>query len=223
MWWYEYNFGLGYGGYIPAVSSENLFGKTYGHITYKSGSKNYPKGIDHPAEKKYRSQLMAEYKAPVDVIRRTAAQCVGVLKLDDQYKKPMDQEALYKFYGIKSEEMDEIALKKQLDKNTKIFYGTTDESCAKPKKKIQSYEDAATMFHAVEEKKELRRGDPIPGYGGFKRRIVADNVFGVTHAEGHRRAGDSNKKIEDEKHETLKMNSAFVPAYKRPKAEDEWF
>jgi hypothetical protein len=166
---------------------------------------------------------MKEHKTPSDVIRRTAAMCVGVDKLDDNYKKPMDQEALYRFYGIGTAEMDEIGAKKQLDRNTKAFYGTTDEYTGKPKKKIQSYEEAVKEFHAVEEKKELTRGNAIPGYGGYKRRVVADNIFGVTHAEGIKRSNDSMGRIEDEKHETLKMNSTFVPAYKRPKPEDEWF
>lgn len=214
---------IGYGGYIPAVTSENLFGKTYGHLTYKSAVQTFPKGIDLPADKKYLTQAMKEHKTPSEVIRRTAAQCVGVDKMDDTYKKPMDQEALYKFYGISTAEMDEIAAKKQLDRNTKAFYGTTDESAARPKKKVQTYEEAVREFHAVDEKKELRRGNAIPGYGGFKRRVLADNIFGVTHAEGIKRSQDSMGRIEDEKCETLKMNSAFVPAYKRPKPEDEWF
>ena len=176
-----------------------------------------------PAEKKYLSQAMKEHKIPSEVIRRTAAQCVGVNKLDDNYKKPIEQEALYKFYGISTKEMDEIGAKKQLDRNTKAFFGTTDESTYKPKKKVQTYEEAVKEFHSVEEKKELTRGHPIPGYGGYKRRVVADNIFGVTHAEGIKRSKDSMGRIEDEKCETLKMNSTFVPAYKRPKPEDEWF
>ena len=176
-----------------------------------------------PAEKKYLSQAMKEHKTPSEVIRRTAAQCVGVNKLDDNYKKPIEQEALYKFYGISTKEMDEIGAKKQLDRNTKAFFGTTDESTYKPKKKVQTYEEAVKEFHSVEEKKELTRGHPIPGYGGYKRRVVADNIFGVTHAEGIKRSKDSMGRIEDEKCETLKMNSTFVPAYKRPKPEDEWF
>lgn len=44
----------------------------------------------------------------------------------------------------------------------------------------------------------------------------------MTYAEARRRATDSLNKINNEKGETLKMNSTFAPAYKRPKEEDEW-
>lgn len=66
-------------------------------------------------------------------------------------------------------------------------------------------------------------GDPIPGYSGVNRRVQADNVFGMTYAEARRRAADSQNKIVQEKGETLKMTSTFVPEYMRPKQEDEWF
>lgn len=47
--------------------------------------------------------------------------------------------------------------------------------------------------------------------------------LGMTYAEARRRAQDSQNKISGEKGETLKMNSTFVPAYKRPKEDEEWF
>lgn len=45
----------------------------------------------------------------------------------------------------------------------------------------------------------------------------------MTYAEARRRAEDSQTKIQQEKRETLKMNSKFQPAYKRPKEDEEWF
>lgn len=63
-------------------------------------------------------------------------------------------------------------------------------------------------------------GDPIPGYCGVNRRVLADNVFGMTYAEARRRAQESQKRIEDEKGETLKATSKFIPEYMKPKQED---
>lgn len=58
-------------------------------------------------------------------------------------------------------------------------------------------------------------GESIPGYSGTLRRVEADNVFGMTYAEAQRRAKDSLARIQQEKGETLKLTSSFVPDYKR--------
>ncbi len=57
-------------------------------------------------------------------------------------------------------------------------------------------------------------GTPIPGYSGSNRRVEADNVFGMTYAEALKRANDSLNRIQQEKGETLKQTSTFVPVYK---------
>ena len=52
---------LGYGGYIPGVKSENVFGQTYGKTSYGSSAGTYLKGIDQPADVKYKSMFKHEY------------------------------------------------------------------------------------------------------------------------------------------------------------------
>ena len=201
-----------------------MFGKTYGTITYKSAAKKYVKGIDAPPEEKYKSQGMEEFTHQAQVKARTAAKTVGVVKHDDIYKKPIEPEMVNKFWGIGDEEMDDLVQENHLKKNTNAFYGVDPNfKSTKTRKVEQTEEDAMNAFFAVEEKKELKIGNPIPGYGGVNRRVGADNVFGMTYAEARRRADESLNKINSEKGDTLKMNSTFVPAYKRPKEEEEWF
>jgi hypothetical protein len=53
--------------------------------------------------------------------------------------------------------------------------------------------------------------------------VVADNVFGMTYAEARRRAQDSQNRIVNEKGETLKQTSVFVPEYSRPKQDEQWW
>ena len=45
----------------------------------------------------------------------------------------------------------------------------------------------------------------------------------MTYAEARRRAMDSQNRIDEEKGETLKMTSTFVPEYMRPKQEDNFY
>lgn len=170
----------GYGGYIPAVKSENLYGKTYGTVTYKSAAKKYVKGIDCPPEEKYKSQGMQEFKHQATVKARTAARTVGVNKEDDTYKKPIDPTMVNKFWGIQDEQMDDLVKDSHLKHNTEAFYGVDPNfKSTRSKVKPQTEEDAMNAFFAVEEPIELKIGEPIPGYSGVNRRVGADNVFGT--------------------------------------------
>ena len=214
---------LGYGGHVKGVHAENMFGKSYGDVSRKSVNKEYIKGMELPPEEMYKSQNHGEFEDQAKVNGRSAAQTVGVVKHDDVYKKPLDPRNANLFFGIPDEEMDELVQKQALEKNAKVFYGYDPNQTHARKKPAQSLEEATKQFHLDQDKKEIKLGAPIPGYSGVSRRVNADNIFGMTYAEARRRAEDSQVKIHAEKCETLKMNSTFVPAYKRPKDEDEWF
>ena len=80
------------------------------------------------------------------------------------------------------------------------------------------------VFYGLDDKKtQAKIGDPIPGYSGVNRRVQADNVFGMTYAEARRRAQESQGRIDQEKGDTLKMTSTFVPEYMKPKQEDQYY
>lgn len=59
----------------------------------------------------------------------------------------------------------------------------------------------------------LLLGEPIPGYSGVNRRVQADNIFGMTYAEARKKAHESQGRIDQDKGETIRMNSTFVPEY----------
>lgn len=48
-------------------------------------------------------------------------------------------------------------------------------------------------------------------------------MFGMTYAEARRRAMESEGRIEQEKGETLRTTGKFVPEYKRPKEEENYW
>ena len=74
----------------------------------------------------------------------------------------------------------------------------------------QSMDAAAPVFYGVDEPaKGLSLGGPIPGYSGVNRRVEADNVFGMTYAEALRKADESQKRICNEKGDTLKATSMY--------------
>lgn len=85
--------------------------------------------------------------------------------------------------------------------------------------KVQSSAAAANAFYGIDEvKKEkvvAKLGEPIPGYSGVNRRVQADNVFGMTYAEARRMASESLNKIDQEKSETLRETSKWVPEHQR--------
>ncbi len=79
----------GYGGYVPGVKSENVFGQTYGKTSYASSAQNFPKGIDQDAHVKYKSVMKQEFLNHSEVahLHEKVADIVGVQRGQDTYKK----------------------------------------------------------------------------------------------------------------------------------------
>ena len=46
---------------MPAVKSENLYGKTFGMISYNSSKGDYPKGMDQDSKTKYKSSASDQF------------------------------------------------------------------------------------------------------------------------------------------------------------------
>ena len=212
----------GYAGYVPAIKSENIFGKTYGKCTHASATGDHDKGLDIPAEQKFRSVHGQEFKNQAQVTYETAAKVVGVNKQADMYQRPLDPTIANGFWG--TEDRDEIVDKVNLEKNTQAFFGISGKEKLPPRGPApQSIEGATEQFYGLPPKKKVEHIAPIPGYSGVSRRVGADNIFGMTYAEARRCADESLHKINDEKGETLKMNATFVPEYNRPPPEDEFW
>lgn len=57
---------VGYGGYLAGVKSENVFGSTYGKISYQSTAAAIERGIDQPAHVKYNSTFKSEFIKPTE-------------------------------------------------------------------------------------------------------------------------------------------------------------
>ena len=197
-----------------------MYGKTFGKHTFESSTGDYEKGIDLPAEKKFQSTLQKEFVDQKQVDFEPAAKIVGINRQDDTYQRPIDPHTQSKFWG--TEDRDNIASETNLKNNTKAFY-TCDvdhgETYAK-RKAAQTQDKAVESFYNLQNKEE-KHMVPIPGYSGVSRRVAADNIFGMTYAEARRCADDSQKKISEEKGDTLKTNQVFVPEYNR-KAPDEY-
>ena len=80
---------IGYGGYVPGVKSENVYGQTYGKTSYASAAKSFVRGMEEPAHLKYNTSMKMEF---VDHAQRshlieTTAQIVGVERGDSVYQK----------------------------------------------------------------------------------------------------------------------------------------
>jgi hypothetical protein len=58
-------------------------------------------------------------------------------------------------------------------------------------------------------------GQPLPGYTGTLRKIVAGNIFGQTFANSIKTAEQMLKESEDERHENFKTQSSLIPHIKK--------
>ena len=69
------------------MKSENVYGQTYGKISYQSTAQAIERGIDQPAHLKYNSTFKSEFIKHSDKKFETTAQIVGVQRSEDTYKK----------------------------------------------------------------------------------------------------------------------------------------
>ena len=52
---------VGYGGYVPGVKSENVFGGSFAKTTGASQGNTINRGFDAPTQEKYKSMTQATY------------------------------------------------------------------------------------------------------------------------------------------------------------------
>lgn len=143
----------------------------------------------------------------------TTAQLCNVERAQDTYKKPIPPQTKHAFYGIDSKNQGEVVQQQAFAKNSAAFYSNGVEIAHARAKPAQTEDQAMNLFFGCDdnEKKPEKFGNPIPGYSGVSRRVVADNVFGMTYAEANRRAMESQNRITVEKGDTLKMTAEFKP------------
>ena len=78
---------IGYSGYVPGVSSENVFGKTYGETSKDSASNNICRGRDLPSNLKYTTVMKAAHDDLNKVTAQSTAEIVGVPPGKNTYAK----------------------------------------------------------------------------------------------------------------------------------------
>jgi len=88
----------GYAGYISGVKSENLFGRTYGKITYESASQTIQRGVDMSAELKYTSEAKGNYIDQKEFKRREVQKRQDIENKQNVHQGiPISQ--IYKFFA----------------------------------------------------------------------------------------------------------------------------
>lgn len=198
----------GYQGYIPSVKAENLYGETYGKTTFKSSVGEFPKGLDVDPKDKYRSVHRDQFINLYQVKEKTATEMLGVEGKKTKEPPLIPVETRNQFWGIEDPETD-------LKRATNAFYG---DGQIKEEEELQQNDfgtNTLNFFGKQKGEKPLRHGDPIPGYTGFLKRVVADNVFGVTYANSRKNALSEYKEQKNEKADVLKDRAVFVPEYRR--------
>jgi hypothetical protein len=69
---------IGYQGYIKSVKPENIFGKTYGNITYDINVNGVRQGRDVQPDERYSSLARSTFIDQSQIRQRTAAEIVGI-------------------------------------------------------------------------------------------------------------------------------------------------
>lgn len=78
----------GYAAYVHSIKSENLHANTFGKITYDVNNNNYVRGQDLPPSEKYVSTQTKINIPPSEMLRRTAADIVGIPNKEIKINEP---------------------------------------------------------------------------------------------------------------------------------------
>eukprot|EP00831_Metopus_contortus_P048424 TRINITY_DN394_c0_g1_i16.p1 TRINITY_DN394_c0_g1~~TRINITY_DN394_c0_g1_i16.p1 ORF type:complete len:200 (+),score=29.66 TRINITY_DN394_c0_g1_i16:299-898(+) len=191
-----------------------MFAETFGKTTHKSLEGNVIRGRDAPVEERYKTLTMSQHTHPTNMKAPTVADTVGVSRGPERFVKvlfikiilqPIDPTSVNTFWGIEPRE-DPVVANVAYEKNLAHFYGVHEgegDSDLGAEKKKQTTEEALAIFYGVSDKKPIALGEPIPGYGGFNRRVQADNLFGQTYGDSKKTAVDSMQKVEGYQSELL--------------------
>eukprot|EP01017_Pseudomicrothorax_dubius_P048876 TRINITY_DN8996_c0_g2_i2.p1 TRINITY_DN8996_c0_g2~~TRINITY_DN8996_c0_g2_i2.p1 ORF type:complete len:241 (+),score=50.42 TRINITY_DN8996_c0_g2_i2:75-797(+) len=201
----------GYGGFVPSIKSENLFGRTFGRTTQiVTQGEEYNKGLDVEVKTRYTSLQRETFINQRDVRQRTAAEIVGVNHTQGKFRAPLPPEDVNKFWGLDGKPAGTQ------------FYETVHTLSKADRGRItdggrnENLDDALSNFFGVDKSdKSLRFGEPIPGYTGTLKRVAADNIFGLSYAQALNKGKDSDHKIHDDRMRNLKAQSQRIPPVKR--------
>jgi hypothetical protein len=214
----------GYAGYVPSICSENKFGESYGKETAKSLKGEIPKGADVPAYVRYTSTAREAFVNQRSVKTQSTAELLGIGSRRDFYKKPIPVDTINKYWGIDSikHKNEEVVQKQTYERNYDKFWEFLDTNeldyveCP-PDNFNESNNAYWGVQKEVQEVHPELKYDPIPGYQGTNRAIVAENIFGMTYKNSVRRADELLDKIKQRKAEQLYKSSmsygSFKPLY----------
>ncbi|KRW99308.1 hypothetical protein PPERSA_02420 [Pseudocohnilembus persalinus] len=192
----------GYAGYTTSIKSENMFGKTYGQITYNLSKGDYQQGQDIDPEERYQSMYNATYVNQDKVLKRTAAEIVGVPNHQNKYYIDRDQIQNNRFWGNDEQGKETIQ-------------GASQSQQEQFNNGQKSYQENVKDFYGDDDKKSIRMNEPLPGYTGVSRRVQAANIFGQTYANARKTAGRDQSQIDMEKTQNFKSQSTIHPPIRR--------
>ena len=156
---------------MSAIKPENLHAKTFGKLTYDISDSNYLKGQDHLPEDKYVSCQIDTHISPSEMLQRTAADIVGVENRKIEIKEPSG-------FNTTGPEIDQFTQTREWRKTSSSLGKTSMTKSNVVTKEGKPY--GILYSYSVE------LGEPLPGYTGFNKRIVASNIFGKTYAESRK-------------------------------------
>ena len=173
---------------------------------------------------RYTSTAREAFVNQRSVKTQSTAELLGIGSRRDFYKKPIPVDTINKYWGIDSikHKNEEVVQKQTYERNYDKFWEFLDTNeldyveCP-PDNFNESNNAYWGVQKEVQEVHPELKYDPIPGYQGTNRAIVAENIFGMTYKNSVRRADELLDKIKQRKAEQLYKSSmsygSFKPLY----------
>ena len=146
-------YSLGYAGYISGVKSENLFGRTYGKITYESSTQTIHRGVELSADLKYTSEAKGNFIDQKEYKKREVQKRQEIENKQNVHQGiPISQ--IYKFFAYedkysqyKSPEYETVEPRKKEDLELERKNQENQEEIKKVQSLMNFYGEEAKVFN----------------------------------------------------------------------------
>ena len=182
----------GYAGYVNKIKPENLYGKSFGKITFDIHSDKVE------GEKQFQTTAQKTFVDQSTIKTRTAFEIVGVNYQGPSYAQPTSQDVA------------KLRSTLVMTKGNSWKENRNDEDCETPSEKTaKTFTGKATKNLSHNDENYIEHS--LPGYTGHNRKINSENIYGMTYKQAQLMSKNLQTKENDQNKKEMEREVEIIP------------
>ena len=182
----------GYAGYVNKIKPENLYGKSFGKITYDIHSDRVQ------AEKPFQTTAQQTFVDQSTIRTRTAFEIVGVNYQGPAYARPSPQD-LAKLRSTLVPTQGPSWKENRDSEGVEPFSPKTSKNSSQKTAKNPAHNDENYIEHS------------LPGYTGHNRKINSENIYGMTYKQAQLTSKTLQSKESEQRKKEMEREVEIIP------------